>query len=69
MTIGEIRKAIVAVLAALATWGITASADESYTAAEWWGLLGVAVAAIAVYAIPNDRPKEEVVPIDGDGVG
>ena len=57
-------KAIVALLGALATWGITAAEDATYTQVELWGALLAVVTAVGVYAYPNDRPADE--PYDPD---
>lgn len=52
-------KTIVALLGALATWGITAGEDSVYTQAELWGGLAAVVTAVGVYFIPN-REGESV---------
>ena len=52
-------KAAVAFLTALGTWGYTAYSDGSVTAVEAWGLCGVLVAALSVYANPNSPPAGE----------
>ena len=57
-------KAIVALLGAVATWGITAAEDGVYTQVELWGALLAVVTAVGVYAYPNDRPSDE--PYDPD---
>ena len=46
-------KAIAAFLTALGTWGYTAGADEVYSDQELWGLCGVAVVGLSVWAVPN----------------
>lgn len=46
-------KAVLATLGAVATWGITAGADEGYTDVEFYGLLAAIVTALTVYAFPN----------------
>jgi hypothetical protein len=56
-------KCITALLGGLATWGVTAAPD-GYTDVELWGLCAVVAAALAVYAIPNERPVDE--PYDPD---
>lgn len=48
----SIAKALIAFLTALGTWGATAAPD-GYTQEELWGLCGVAVAGLAVWATPN----------------
>jgi hypothetical protein len=63
-------KAIIAGLTAIATWGITAGADGSYSQVELWGLLGVIAAAAGTYAIPNkpegsDAPPAPPAPQNG----
>ena len=52
-------KTIVALLGALATWGITAAEDGVYTQVEWWGALLALVTAAGVYAFPNTPPTGE----------
>lgn len=54
----QVAKALVALLTALGTWGVTAAPD-GYTQEELWGLCGVAVAAISVWAIPNRAPLSQ----------
>lgn len=57
--ITQYSKAIAATLAAIATWGITATgADGSITQEEWWGLLGVLGAAIATWGVTNTQAPE-----------
>lgn len=46
-------KAIMAFFTALGTWGTTALADSGLDGPEWFGLCGVIVATVGVYAIPN----------------
>jgi hypothetical protein len=46
-------KAISALLGAVSTWGITASADDAITQVELYGLLGAVATVLAVYAFPN----------------
>lgn len=48
----QIAKSIIAFLTALGTWGVTAAPD-GYSQAEMWGLCGVVVAGLSVYAWPN----------------
>lgn len=50
--IKENAKALIAFLTALGTWGATASAD-GIQAQEWWGLCGVFIAGLAVWATTN----------------
>lgn len=52
-------KAIFAVIAALATWGVAAAADGVYDQIELWALLGVVGTAAGVYLIPNTPPVGE----------
>lgn len=52
-------KALVALLGALSTWGITAAEDGAYSQVELWGALLAAVTALGVYAWPN-RPPDGV---------
>lgn len=54
----EIRKAIVATVAALSTWGVAASADGAISAQERWALLGVVAAAWGTYAVRNAAPAD-----------
>jgi len=49
-------KSIIAVLTGLATWGATAFADDSITSVELFGLCGVAVLGLSVFAVPNEPP-------------
>lgn len=51
-----IAKAAMAFFTSLGTWGATAFADNGLTAVEAFGLCGVVVATIAVWAIPNEPP-------------
>lgn len=51
-------KAGLGALAAAATWGVVAGADGHYEQVELWGLLGVLVAAVAVYYAPY-HPAEK----------
>lgn len=55
------RKSIAGFLASLATWGYTASAD-GIQGPEWWGLLGVIAATLAVFGVTNEPD-----PSDRDG--
>jgi 4-amino-4-deoxy-L-arabinose transferase-like glycosyltransferase len=62
-------KTIVALLGALATWGITAAEDDVYSQVELWGALLAVVTAAGVYAAPyrasggepSDRGATDVV--------
>lgn len=51
-------KSIIALLGALATWGVTAAEDNSYTQVELWGLLAALATAVGVYALPNVEPSD-----------
>ena len=53
MQITTIAKAIIAFLGALGTWGATAFADNGLNAVEAFGRCGVLVAAVTVWAVPN----------------
>ena len=57
-------KTIIALLGALATWGITASEDGVYTDQEWWYCLLALATAAGVYLVPNNPPEGE--PADPD---
>ena len=59
MKASRYAKALVALIGAVATWGITAADDGVYTQVELWGALLAAVTAIGVYAYPNERPADE----------
>lgn len=48
-------KAIVALLGALATWGVTAAEDNVYTQVELWGALLALTTAAVVWLVPNKR--------------
>lgn len=63
MSPSRIAKSLIALLGGLGTWGITAAPD-GYTQVELWGLCAVAVAAISVWRVPNERPVTE--PYDPD---
>lgn len=52
-------KTIVALLGALATWGITASEDGAYSQTELWGAVLALATAAGVYAWPNTPPAGE----------
>jgi hypothetical protein len=49
-------KAIAAFFTALGTWGSTCLADGRMDGAEWFGLCGVVVVTVGVWAIPNTKP-------------
>lgn len=49
-------KFIVALVGAIATWGITAAEDNTYTQVELWGALLALATAGGVYAVPNRAP-------------
>lgn len=64
-------KAIVALIMALSTWGVTASEDDKYTQGELWGLLLAVGTSASVYLVPNRTedprgPQEDT--LDGPGV-
>lgn len=48
-------KAIMAFFTSLGTWGATAFADNGLTAVEAFGLCGVIVVTVGVFAVPNDE--------------
>lgn len=52
-------KSIIALLGALATWGITAAEDERYTQVELWGALLAVTTAVGVYLWPNRPPRNQ----------
>lgn len=52
-------KAVLALLGALATWGITAAEDGIYTQVELWGALLAVATAATVYLVPNSPPAGE----------
>ncbi len=49
-------KAVAALLGAIATWGITAYADDAISGVEWFGLLGVLATVIATISAPANTP-------------
>jgi len=53
-TVGEVRKAIVALIGALAT-ALTQGLIEG-TAAKWASILIILATGAGVYAVPNDAP-------------
>lgn len=52
-------KAIVALLGALATWGITAAEDNIYTQVEIWGAILALTTAATVWLVPNREVDKE----------
>jgi hypothetical protein len=53
-------KGLVALLGALATWGITAAEDNAYTQVELWGALLALATAAGVWLAPNRPPSLDV---------
>jgi hypothetical protein len=53
-------KGLVALLGALATWGITAAEDNTYTQVELWGALLALATAAGVWLAPNRSPNVHV---------
>jgi hypothetical protein len=53
-----IRKAIAGLLAAVATWGVTAAPD-GIQAIEWWGLVGVVATFVSVFGTTNEAPPQD----------
>lgn len=51
-------KSIVALLGALATWGLTASEDGVYTQVEIWGAVLALSTAAGVWLVPNEPDDE-----------
>jgi hypothetical protein len=51
-------KALCAFFGSLGTWGASAGADGVYDQIELWGLTGVALTTLAVFALPN-TPTDE----------
>ena len=51
------RKGIVALLGGLATWGVAAGADGTYSQVELWGLLAVAATVFGVWGVTNAPPE------------
>lgn len=49
----QYRKALVALVTALGTWGYTVLEDDRITSQEWFGLCGVAVTVLGVWGAPN----------------
>lgn len=57
-----IKKAIVGLVGAVLTWGLTAHLpDGSIDRAEWWGLAVAVATALGVYATPNGPQQVEIV--------
>lgn len=52
-------KTVVALLGSLATWGITAAEDNTYSQVELWGAVLALATAAGVYALPNRPPSGE----------
>ena len=50
-------KALIALLGAVATWGLTAAEDDRYTQVELWGAVLAVATALGVYAWPNQPPR------------
>jgi hypothetical protein len=51
-------KSIIALIGALATWGVTAAEDGVYSQVELWGALLALATAAGVYALPNSDLDE-----------
>ncbi len=62
-------KTIAALLGALGTWGITASADGHYSHPELWGSLLALATAFGVYVTPYHRPTSETRTYQGPTTG
>lgn len=58
----QYAKAIMAFFTALGTWGATAFADNGLTIVEAFGLCGVIVTTVGVFAIPNAPAPPEPLP-------
>lgn len=58
-SLGDIKKAIGALLTGLLAWGtaVVASESSAITAAEWITLAGVGVTTVTVYLLKNDPPS------------
>lgn len=52
-------KSLMAFFTALGTWGVTAYSDNAVTSVEMFGLCGVLVTTVGVFAVPNDPPTGE----------
>ncbi len=57
-------KTVAALLGALGTWGITASADGHYSHPELWGSLLALATAFGVYVTPYHRPADQPSRLD-----
>jgi hypothetical protein len=67
--VNAIRKAIVATIGAVLTWGLTAHMpDGSIDRGEWWGLAVAVATALGVWAVPNGPAQVQVVNDPGDPV-
>lgn len=53
--VSEYRKAVVALLLAVSTWGVTA-VEDGFDGKEWFGLLGAVATALGVAAASNEAP-------------
>jgi hypothetical protein len=53
------KKAIIALLGGVGSWGVTASSDATISQVEWFGLLGVVATALGVAWFAN-APTEGV---------
>lgn len=54
-TAAMIAKALIGALTAFGTWGGTALADGKIEPVEWFGLTGVAVVGLTVFAVKNAK--------------
>lgn len=54
-------KAVISLIGAIATWGVTAAEDNKYTQVELWGALLALATAAVVFLVPNvnGSPKDE----------
>lgn len=59
-TLKENAKSVIASMTALSAWGTTAAAENGITGAEWFGLLGVPVAGLTVWAATNAPTEHEL---------
>lgn len=60
-------KSIVALLLALATWGVTAAEDSVYTQVELWGALLAIATAAGVFFVPNKPDSPPPLPMGDRG--
>jgi hypothetical protein len=67
--VSQYAKAVMAFFTALGTWGATAFADNGLTVVEAFGLCGVIVTTVGVFAIPNLPPRGERADPDKSVVG